>query len=638
MIGGAVALLAAGAACGGKGGAGQGGAVSEETKRANDALWALAPKGFTTGAVLAPRGVALFERAAARLPALAAKMQPLAFVVRALERELQWKAGDSLAERGLTSERGAALFTQGEQLVAILPVHDRDRFVAKAGGQRVGELDELGALRCKEVSAVYACATEEALLGQLGGGALGAAHAAVGSRGELEVAAQSSFGEVSLAVQLGEGTVALQGLWQHPPPAALRFFAEPERPRVDERHSGFLALDVRPWLAELPDLPILPGGLTSKALLGSVAGPVLLAGRSGPLRVELEVPLRDAAPFAELVKRCGEIPLFSGYLQAHGDTCRITLSQLTIPLAYDLWVDGKTLRLGQRDAASGAVVASTPLREALAGGAWSGAFWGRGVSFRLVPVLKVDDAEGMRHSNQQQGELLRVLSLVNELGLGARRQAVNGETALRFSGGVRTLFANPDDVVAKVLAITSDDVISGAAQARASEIAEAAPGSPFAKNLAAGNTGLVLPVGLLAATAVPAFLDYSKKAKKSEAELQLNRLSRASRIYYAEHNALPASAAPLTPSRSCCELNFEGKKKCGPDATLWQSGAWRDLEFFIEEPHYFQYTYLPSASGFVATAVGDLDCDGITVTWVLRGELRDGQLVTDLVAPPAYAD
>lgn len=84
--------------------------------------------------------------------------------------------------------------------------------------------------------------------------------------------------------------------------------------------------------------------------------------------------------------------------------------------------------------------------------------------------------------------------------------------------------------------------------------------------------------------------------------------------------------------------NFESKRKCAPDAKQWESGAWKELAFYVEEPHYFQYNFIGGATSFVATAVGDLDCDGITVTWVLRGEVRDGEVVTELIAPPAHAD
>lgn len=640
MLAGALAVLAAGAACT-RGGGARGGslATSEESKRANDALWALAPKGWTSGVVVAPHGVALLDRAVARLYSLVAKLDSLAYVARTIERELQWKPGDTLGDHGLTSEKGAALFFHEDQLVVILPVNDRGRFVAKVGGQRQGEFDQLGPLRCKPVGAVYACASDEALLAQLGGGALGARHSAVEARGELELVARSFFGEVALSMQLGEGAAAWQGLWRDPMPAVLPYLGAPQRSHVASGHSGFLVFDVRPLFAEVPKLPVLASGLTTLDLLTSIAGPMQLAARPGGWRVELELPLRDAAAFTQLVQRCDQLPLLGKYGAPSGDGCRLTFSDLTVPLSFELWVDGKTLRLGERKPPPSAPVASTPLRQLLATEAWSAQLWGRGVSFDLVPTVRPADPEGARISKALQGEMLRMLALVGELGLGVRRGVDEARAPLfLFSGGVRTLFANPDDVIAKVLALTDEDVLSGAASARAKEIAAAAPSSPFAQDLAVGNLGVFLPVGVLSAIAVPSFLDYSKKAKKSESELQLGKLGRNARLYFAEHGAFPSVTSPLTPKTSCCVQNFESKRKCAPDAKQWESGAWKELAFYVEEPHYFQYNFIGGATSFVATAVGDLDCDGITVTWVLRGEVRDGEVVTELIAPPAHAD
>lgn len=640
MLAGALAVLAAGAACT-RGGGAKGGALatSEESKRANDALWALAPKGWTSGVVVAPHGVALLDRAVARLYSLVAKLDGLAYVAHTIERELHWKPGDTLGDHGLTSEKGAALFLHEAQLVVILPVNDRGRFVAKVGGQRQGEFDQLGPLRCKPVGAVYACASDEALLAQLGGGELGARHSAVATRGELELVARGFFGEVALSLQLGEGAAAWQGRWSDPMPMALSYLGAPQRPHVDSGHSGFLVFDVRPLLAEVPKIPVLASGLTTLDLLTSIAGPAQLAARPGGWRVELELPLHDAAAFTKLVQHCDQLPLLGQYGEPSGDGCRLTLDELTVPLAFDLWVDGKTLRLGERKPKPTAPVASTPLRQLLAGEEWSAQFWGRGVSFELLPATKTSDPESARTARALQGEALRMFSLVSELGLGVRRDLDEAKSPLfRFSGGVRTLFANPDDVIAKILAITTDDVISGAASARARQIAAASPDSPFAADLAAGNLGLFLPAGVLGAIAIPSFLDYSKKAKKSESELQLARLRQAARHYVAEHGALPSGTASLTPMTSCCVQNFESKKKCAPDSSLWMSGVWKELGFSLEEPHYFQYSYSSTATSYVATAVGDLDCDGVTVTWVLRGELRDGQLVDELVAPPPHAD
>ena len=42
---------------------------------------------------------------------------------------------------------------------------------------------------------------------------------------------------------------------------------------------------------------------------------------------------------------------------------------------------------------------------------------------------------------------------------------------------------------------------------------------------------VVAIIGILAAVAIPAFMDYMKKSKKTEASLQLNKIAKNSKVY-----------------------------------------------------------------------------------------------------------
>ena len=134
--------------------------------------------------------------------------------------------------------------------------------------------------------------------------------------------------------------------------------------------------------------------------------------------------------------------------------------------------------------------------------------------------------------------------------------------------------------------------------------------------------------------------DYRSRTRRIEAQLQLNKLGKAARIAYVENDKFPTEAAPLTPASDCCAENFEGKRKCGPSAASWSTPAWRALDFEISEPHLFRYSYTPSADGssFTATAVGDLDCDGVTITYTLRGSTVNGTPKLELTEPPPNSD
>jgi len=145
-------------------------------------------------------------------------------------------------------------------------------------------------------------------------------------------------------------------------------------------------------------------------------------------------------------------------------------------------------------------------------------------------------------------------------------------------------------------------------------------------------------LGVGAAVAIPAFMDYSKRSKKSEAALQLNKLAKNAKRAYAETSTFPTGNAPLTPAEPCC-----GQPTNHCRAVPGQYAAdpvWKSLDFQIDEPTLFQYSYSASADGqsFVAKAVGDLDCDGIFITYELTGRVSNGNPSITLIEPPPNSD
>ncbi len=129
---------------------------------------------------------------------------------------------------------------------------------------------------------------------------------------------------------------------------------------------------------------------------------------------------------------------------------------------------------------------------------------------------------------------------------------------------------------------------------------------------------VVAIIGILAAVAIPAFLDYMKKGKRSEAELNLNAIGKSAKAHFVENSSFPPNDAVLTPAAQCCGVNAQNK--CAANDALWASDqGWIDLAFSVSEPHYFQYQYDNiSADVAAATAVGDLDCDTTSITYTLN--------------------
>ena len=109
------------------------------------------------------------------------------------------------------------------------------------------------------------------------------------------------------------------------------------------------------------------------------------------------------------------------------------------------------------------------------------------------------------------------------------------------------------------------------------------------------------------------------------------RSARARKRSSRETGKFPVGSAPLTPATDCCK--GEGGK-CQPDPKAWTAGPWAALEFSIDEPHLFRYSY-ESTDGttFTATAVGDLDCSGKPQTFTLKGTVDAGNPKVELQEP-----
>jgi Tfp pilus assembly protein PilE len=126
---------------------------------------------------------------------------------------------------------------------------------------------------------------------------------------------------------------------------------------------------------------------------------------------------------------------------------------------------------------------------------------------------------------------------------------------------------------------------------------------------------------LLAAIAIPAFMDYMHKSKSIEAKLQLNKLSRLAKTLYIEKEAFPESSAPLTPATPCCA---QPGHRCANLPDDWQAPEWRAFEFQADERGRFQYSFTSTKSTFDAIAIGDLDCNGSLTTYNLHMTIANG--------------
>ena len=146
---------------------------------------------------------------------------------------------------------------------------------------------------------------------------------------------------------------------------------------------------------------------------------------------------------------------------------------------------------------------------------------------------------------------------------------------------------------------------------------------------------VVAIIGILAAVAIPQFLDYMKRSKRGEAELQLNSIDKANIREFAENSSYVPTVEVPTPVATCCTQNFNNSKRCAVVAADWAGPSWVALDFEMTKPFFFQYAYNGVAGGatYSATATGNMDCDPDSIVYRVEDLTGDGTANAVYVKP-----
>jgi|GEM_PF-3058768 len=124
-------------------------------------------------------------------------------------------------------------------------------------------------------------------------------------------------------------------------------------------------------------------------------------------------------------------------------------------------------------------------------------------------------------------------------------------------------------------------------------------------------------------------MKYVKKSRTSEAREFVKKIYDGARTYYMDRGGtrgmqqLPPqfpgpSMPPTPPLGTCCKSGG----KCAPSAALWTNPVWVALQFSVDDPHYYSYSYTVKGNTFTARANGDLDCDGVYSTFEMIGVIN----------------
>jgi len=153
---------------------------------------------------------------------------------------------------------------------------------------------------------------------------------------------------------------------------------------------------------------------------------------------------------------------------------------------------------------------------------------------------------------------------------------------------------------------------------------------------------VVAIIGILAAVAIPAFMDYMKRSKKTEASLQLNKIGKNAKRDYSETASYVVGTAvqlPAPVTTGCCGGGGVDPNHCAAvPASFVADPIWAKLEFQIDEDSLFVYDYTGTATTFTALATGDLDCDGTPIVYTMNGTAVAGNPAVAIVEPAVNSD
>ncbi|MFT3695637.1 MAG: hypothetical protein QM831_21045 [Kofleriaceae bacterium] len=134
---------------------------------------------------------------------------------------------------------------------------------------------------------------------------------------------------------------------------------------------------------------------------------------------------------------------------------------------------------------------------------------------------------------------------------------------------------------------------------------------------------------------------------RGEAYDNLDKIARAAKKAFADTKSFPVGTAKLLPvgnpesgsyAGQCCGVKDASGavvNKCQADAAAFKADPiWSKLEFSVDAPGLYQYSYVGSEKSFTAIARGDADCDTQFANFTIVGEINaSGDPVVNITMP-----
>ena len=149
---------------------------------------------------------------------------------------------------------------------------------------------------------------------------------------------------------------------------------------------------------------------------------------------------------------------------------------------------------------------------------------------------------------------------------------------------------------------------------------------------------VVAIIGILAAIAIPAFIEYMNKGKKTEANLNLNQMEKKVKTFSIEHNGrVPADGTEMPDAAAAqCAAAYGNDKLKKQTQAVWSAAGtgWKEMGFHIDEDSLYSYSWKSAGTQGKGYATGDLNCNGTASTFEMDIDLdTSGNLTTTYLDP-----
>ena len=136
---------------------------------------------------------------------------------------------------------------------------------------------------------------------------------------------------------------------------------------------------------------------------------------------------------------------------------------------------------------------------------------------------------------------------------------------------------------------------------------------------------------------------FIRKSRTAEAIHYVNQMALGARSYYLSMLELQPNLSPQfpsqigpTPQSVACQSRIPTAFNHDLYQQLWDHPSWNALNFRIDTPFYFTYSFMSAGVGsnafFTARAEGDLDCDAILSNYEITGSVtNDYQVYISLI-------